>query len=312
MHLSLARWIVPVSCIALLVPVLASARVSDATTGLSASGRAAGLSSACSSSATACIATLLGRVLNILFGFLGIILLGYILYGGFVWMTASGSKDVDQAQTIIRNAVIGVVIIACSFAISNFVLARLGEIAGVGGTGSSATAPDGTSGSGNPTVDEVRDGALRLCCYANPLPMATCLRDCQQSPTAFGLTTSATTQACTTACNARICTGGTPADPRPVTGQLQCSLALLNPGPSTPTPTYDREALCRSLDVEAGVLSPTRDACRICSNGCLADMCRGTRPAGWTGTIPPLSSQANADAARTLCELGPCATACRI
>lgn len=322
MRLSFARWIVPVSCIALLVPVLASARVSDATTGLSASGRAAGLSSACSGSATQCVATLLGRVLNILFGFLGIILLGYVLYGGFVWMTAGGNgKEVGQAQDIIRNAVIGVIIIACSFAISNFVLGRLGEIAGVGGNSSTAGTTDGSGagGAGNPTVDQLMDGATRPCCYGNPYPMGSCVADCQRNPTAFGITGPGSENACIVPCGSRICTGGTPSDPRPVPGQQQCrpgnptERPITGGGTPSTTPTYTRAEFCRSLDVEAGTLNPTRDACRICANGCLADICLSRLPAGMPGRVAPLiDTQTQATAVRTRCENEVCTVQCRV
>jgi hypothetical protein len=234
MRLSLARFIAPLSCVLLLVPVLASARLTDATTGLGATGQAAGLSTGCTGSATACITTMLGRALNILFGFLGIVLLGYVLYGGFVWMTASGSKEVDQAQGIIRNAVIGVVIIACSFAISDFALRQVGNIAG-GGEGGTGTSD--SSAATDARLDALMDGATRPCCYANPAPMTTCVADCQRTPTAFGLTAPVTEDACILPCGSRVCTGGTPADPRPVAGQAQCTAGAPTSGSSVPGAT---------------------------------------------------------------------------
>lgn len=262
MRFSLARWLVPVSCLALFVPGLVSARVSDATTGLSASGQAAGLSSLCSGSATECIATLLGRVLNVLFGFLGIILLGYVLYGGFVWMTSSGGKDVDQAKGILRNAIIGLIIIVSSFSISNFVLGQLGQISGLGsssgGTDSSVSGAGG--GATNPTVDQLTDGGLRLCCYGNPLPAATCINDCQNTPTAFGLTAPVTESACRTACGSRICTGGNASDPRPLAGQSQC-----RPGEPGGAPTTGGAGgACATFE---STLPPT-DRCGRCVYTC--------------------------------------------
>jgi hypothetical protein len=59
-------------------------------------------------------------------GFLGIVLLFYFLYGGFKWMTAGGNEEgVEEAKTMIKNAVIGLVIVMASYALSSFVLSNL-------------------------------------------------------------------------------------------------------------------------------------------------------------------------------------------
>ena len=73
---------------------------------------------------------IVGQIINIVLGFMGIVLLAYFLYAGFLWMTAGGdSKKVEEATKMIRNAIIGLVIIVASFAISNFVLTQLVNIA---------------------------------------------------------------------------------------------------------------------------------------------------------------------------------------
>ena len=72
--------------------------------------------------------TIIGRIINVVLGFLGILLLVYILYAGFLWMTAGGNEDnVKKAKTMIKNSIIGLVIIIAAFAISNFVLTQLIE-----------------------------------------------------------------------------------------------------------------------------------------------------------------------------------------
>lgn len=69
---------------------------------------------------------IVGRIINVVLGFLGIVLLFYFLYGGFKWMTSGGeSEGVEEAKTMIRNAVIGLVIVMASYALSNFVLGQL-------------------------------------------------------------------------------------------------------------------------------------------------------------------------------------------
>ena len=74
---------------------------------------------------------IIGSIINAALGFLGIILLGYLLFAGFLWMTSGGSEEkAGQAQTMIKNAIIGLIIIVASFAISNFVLSQLTNIAG--------------------------------------------------------------------------------------------------------------------------------------------------------------------------------------
>ncbi|MCK9361366.1 pilin [Patescibacteria group bacterium] len=69
---------------------------------------------------------IVGRIINVVLGFLGIVLLFYFLYGGFKWMTSGGDEDgVSEAKTMIRNAVIGLVIVMASYALSDFVLRQL-------------------------------------------------------------------------------------------------------------------------------------------------------------------------------------------
>ncbi len=62
-------------------------------------------------------------VVKYLMTFLGIIAVVVILYGGFIWMTASGNEDkVAQAKKIIIAGAIGLVIVLAAYAIVNFVV----------------------------------------------------------------------------------------------------------------------------------------------------------------------------------------------
>lgn len=79
--------------------------------------------------------TIIGNIINIVLSFMGILLLVYLVYAGFLWMTATDSKGPDKAKEMIKNAIIGLIIIVSSFAISNFVLQALPGITG------GATAP---------------------------------------------------------------------------------------------------------------------------------------------------------------------------
>jgi hypothetical protein len=84
---------------------------------------------------------IIGNLIGAVIGFLGVVLFLYLMYGGFLWMTAGGDTGkVKDATAIIRNAIIGLVIIAASYAIANFVITQI------------ATATSGASqGQGTPS-----------------------------------------------------------------------------------------------------------------------------------------------------------------
>ncbi len=66
------------------------------------------------------------QIINALLGFLGIIAIIIVLYGGFIWMTAGGNEDkTSQARKLIFAGIIGLAIILASFAITEFVLTQL-------------------------------------------------------------------------------------------------------------------------------------------------------------------------------------------
>ncbi len=70
------------------------------------------------------------RIINPLFALTGVAFLLLMIYGGFLWMTAGGEEgQVEKAQGIFRNAVIGLVIILAAYAITRFVI-----IAATGGS----------------------------------------------------------------------------------------------------------------------------------------------------------------------------------
>jgi hypothetical protein len=72
---------------------------------------------------------IVGQILNVALGFLGVVLLAYMLYAGFLWMTSGGDDTkAKQAKTMITNSIIGLVIIVSAFAISNFVLTQLVKV----------------------------------------------------------------------------------------------------------------------------------------------------------------------------------------
>lgn len=68
----------------------------------------------------------IARLIRTVLTFLGIVTVGIILYGGFVYMMSKGeAAKVDKAKKIIINGVVGLVIVFSSFAITQFVLNSL-------------------------------------------------------------------------------------------------------------------------------------------------------------------------------------------
>lgn len=127
-----------------MLPAFASAQsqgLSSVSGGLRAAAQTGGLGDFCRGTAfNSCLATVTGTVINVVLGLSGIILLGYILYAGFLWMTSGGEMEkAKEARTMISNAVIGLIILISAFAISSFVLSALTRIS-QGGTAPTAPA----------------------------------------------------------------------------------------------------------------------------------------------------------------------------
>lgn len=100
----------------------------------------------------ACVTAIAGSAINTVLAFTGLILLGYLLYAGFLWMTSGGEDDkAGEARTMIKNAVIGMVILTLSFAISSYVLGALNTIA-TAPTTTPTTTTTPASQSTSPTV----------------------------------------------------------------------------------------------------------------------------------------------------------------
>ncbi len=75
---------------------------------------------------TKSLPALIGSVIKILLSTLGVILVGIVVYAGYLWMTAGGDeKKVDKAKDWLKNAIIGVVIIMSAYALTDYVMAKL-------------------------------------------------------------------------------------------------------------------------------------------------------------------------------------------
>lgn len=76
---------------------------------------------------------IIGRIIQIALSLLGAVALLIIMYAGFIWTTSNGDEEkIGRAKKILRDAVIGLVIILSSWAITTFVLSRLVQSIGGG------------------------------------------------------------------------------------------------------------------------------------------------------------------------------------
>jgi len=79
--------------------------------------------------------TSIGSIINVALGFLGIVAVVIVLYGGFMWMTARGEQQkVEKAQKVIVQGIIGIAIILSAWAITKFVVGGVFTATGGGTT----------------------------------------------------------------------------------------------------------------------------------------------------------------------------------
>ena len=83
------------------------------------------------------LGSIIGKIIHVFLGTLGIIALCIIIYAGFIWMTAGGSEEkIEEAKKMLRNAAIGLIIILMSYALTQFIMDKIGTATGFtpGGT----------------------------------------------------------------------------------------------------------------------------------------------------------------------------------
>lgn len=84
-------------------------------------GSSSGFKNICGDSS--CVPVVVGGFVNLVVGLLGVALIAYIFYAGYLWMTSGGDeKNIEEAQQVIKNAVIGVFVVGFSFTIANVVI----------------------------------------------------------------------------------------------------------------------------------------------------------------------------------------------
>jgi len=124
-------------CMALPYAVSAQGEA-DEVFGLDVVGEEGGLSETLGDTADPRVVA--SRIINIALGFLGIIAVVLVLYGGFMWMTAAGDEQkITKAKALLKNSVVGLVLILISYAIASSVTWWL--IGAVGTTGGPTSSP---------------------------------------------------------------------------------------------------------------------------------------------------------------------------
>jgi hypothetical protein len=69
---------------------------------------------------------LVGKIIKVLLGTLGVILVCIMVYAGYLWMTAGGEeKNVEKAKSWIKNGIIGMVIIMSAYVITTYVMSKM-------------------------------------------------------------------------------------------------------------------------------------------------------------------------------------------
>lgn len=68
------------------------------------------------------------NIVNVIMGFLGVLAISVVLWGGFRWMVAGGSADkVDEAKKILVTGVVGLFIVLIAYSLTMFVIVKIVE-----------------------------------------------------------------------------------------------------------------------------------------------------------------------------------------
>jgi hypothetical protein len=66
---------------------------------------------------------LAARIINVILGFLGLIVLALIVFSGFQWMTSGGDeKKIGDAKKRLTNAIIGLIIILAAWSLTRYII----------------------------------------------------------------------------------------------------------------------------------------------------------------------------------------------
>lgn len=71
------------------------------------------------------------NLINVVLQITGIILVLYIIYAGYLWMTAAGDDEqIGKAKSIVSACVMGLMLVLASYSIASFVIEKLRSATG--------------------------------------------------------------------------------------------------------------------------------------------------------------------------------------
>jgi cytochrome bd-type quinol oxidase subunit 2 len=72
------------------------------------------------------IYTTIGNIVNVAFATVAFIFFGMTVYAGLRWLTARGQENlIEKAKSTMEAAIIGLIVVALSYAIASFIIGRL-------------------------------------------------------------------------------------------------------------------------------------------------------------------------------------------
>ena len=114
------RTVATVAAIALMAPLVALGQVGSQQDDTIASSFGLGSNTD--------IRTSIINIVQYILGFLGLIAVLIVLYGGFQWMTAAGNEErVTSARATLTAGLIGLVIILAAYALAQFVIDQVNK-----------------------------------------------------------------------------------------------------------------------------------------------------------------------------------------
>lgn len=105
------------------MPAVADNSLIDSQTGINEIGQVYGGNSPTD------IRAIVAQIIYVVLGFLGVIFISLTVFAGFKYMTSGGSEEkIQESMSMLRNAVIGVIIVLLSWMITRVAVLVMGRV----------------------------------------------------------------------------------------------------------------------------------------------------------------------------------------